>query len=108
MLVLLAIIITTSTLVEKHIIPLDVPKSSTQTKISKDVVVLSIKKDGMLFMDEKQIDATQLSVSLARLEKDTPISLNCHKESAFKYFVSVLEVLKAQHFTNLSIITKDE
>jgi len=108
MLVLLAIILTTSTLVQKHIIPIDLPQSGSEKSIIKKSVIVTIKNDGTLLYDEHYIEPNQLDEKLSALDKQTPISLNCDKESAFKHFVMVLNTLKKQELTNLSIITKDE
>ncbi|HRL09298.1 MAG TPA: biopolymer transporter ExbD, partial [Aliarcobacter sp.] len=43
---------------------------------------------------------------LLEKSKDTPIHLNTDKETKFEHFVNVLDMLKKNEFSNVSIVTK--
>ena len=106
MLVLLAIVLTTSTLIEKNLIPISLPKSSSQKTLNKKSITITINKDGKIYFEKESISIESLKEKLTSLDKKTPISINCDKSSKFESFVSVLDLLKGDDFKNISIITK--
>jgi len=106
MLVLLAIVLTTSTLIEKNLIPISLPKSSSQKTLNKKSITITINKDGKIYFEKESISIESLKEKLTSLDKKTPISINCDKSSKFENFVSVLDLLKGDDFKNISIITK--
>ncbi|HIO90308.1 MAG TPA: TonB system transport protein ExbD [Campylobacterales bacterium] len=108
LLVLLAIILITSTLVDKKIIPLSLPSSSSQKELKKDDIVITIKKNGELYFQKEIITLKKLDEKLLTLSNDSFIAINCDKDSRFENFVDILDMIKAKNFDNLSIITKDE
>ena len=108
LLVLLAIIIISSTLVEKKIIPLSLASASASKVLKSDDVVLSIRKDGKVYFKKQLITIDALDVKLEKLSKNTFIAINCDKDTLFSSFVAVLDLIKSKKFDNLSIITKDE
>src|SRR5574344_2087456 len=92
LLVLLAIVLLTSTFITKGIIPVNLPDSKNASKLKSDKeVVIVINNQGELFLEEI---------------KDTPIHLNTDKETKFEHFVNVLDMLKKNEFSNVSIVTK--
>lgn len=108
LLVLLAIILITSTLVDKKIIPLSLPSSSSQKELKKDDIVITIKKNGELYFQKELLTLEKLDEKLMSLSTESFISINCDKDSRFENFVDILDMIKAKNFDNLSIITKDE
>ena len=108
LLVLLAIILITSTLVDKKIIPLSLPSSSSQKELKKDDIVITIKKNGELYFKNELVTFEKLDKKLLAISKDSFISINCDKDSRFENFVNILDMIKSKNFKNLSIITKDE
>ena len=107
MLVLLVIVLTTASFVSKGIIPVDLSKAKSSTKIKKvQEITLSIKKDGELFFNKEKIEINELSNKLLKYKKDIPIGINCDKEAKFDNFVKVIDILKDNSYTNLGVITK--
>ena len=106
MLVLLAIVLTTSTLIEKNLIPVSLPKSEAKNKIKHESIVITIKKNGEIFYKKTSLTLQKLKEKISTLPLDTVISINCDKDSRFENFVSVLDMLKQREFKNISIITK--
>jgi biopolymer transport protein ExbD len=107
MLVLLAIVITTTTLVSKKIIPVNLPTASTEENKFDKAVVITIKKEGKLYLDNTPVTMEQLKQKLTRLDKKTPLSINCDKAAPFNFFVSTLQLIKQEKLTNISIITQE-
>ncbi len=108
MLVLLAIVLTTSTLVQKNLIPISLPKSSSKEKIVKKSLSVTVKKDGEIFFEKKRVFKDEFIDKLKNLSKKTSILINCDKDAKFQDFVFVLDKLKERGFQNISIVTKNE
>jgi len=105
MLVLFAIILTTSTLVEKNIIPVSLPNATSKTKLNSKNIIITLKKDNSIFWEEKNINKKQLLQKIKEVKKEDTILINCDKNSKFGYFVTLLDILKSQGLEKISIIT---
>ncbi len=108
MLVLLAIVLTTSTLVQKNLIPISLPKSSSKEKIVKKSFSITIKKNGEIFFEKERVLKNEFANRLKDLSKRSSILINCDKNAKFQNFVFVLDKLKERGFQNISIVTKNE
>ena len=106
MLVLLAIVLVTSTLIEKKIIPVNLPSSSLSADIKKLEVVITINKDGKIFWNRVPIVKNELLLKIKSLKKEDIININCDKNAKFQEFIYTLNALKANGLENISIITK--
>ena len=109
MLVLLVIVLTTASFIQTGAIKLDLPTSSSNVKEKpKKELKISIKRNGDIFFDKEPIGKEEVEKTLLTHDKDTPIHLYCDKESEFKNFVFLLDILKKNQYENLGIITKHE
>ncbi len=109
MLVLLVIVLTTASFVAKGIIPLALPSSKSSQKIDdKKNLTITIKKTGEVFFDKNIISMKNMKNELQKYNTNTPIHINCDKESKFDLFVNVLDILKRNNYKNLGIITKKD
>ncbi len=108
MLVLLAIVLTTSTLVQKNLIPISLPKSSSKEKIVKKSLSITIKENGEIFFEKERVLKDEFANKLKDLSKKSSILINCDKNAKFQNFVFVLDKLKERGFQNISIVTKNE
>lgn len=106
MLVLLVIVLTSASFVAKGLIPVDLSSGKSAVKKELKEIVVTIKRDGELFFNKDSIDIDSLEAKLLKFKKETPISINCDKNSKFDNFVKVVDRLKQNSYTNLSIITK--
>lgn len=107
LLVLLAIVLLTSTFITKGIIPVNLPNSQTASKLKSDKeVVIVIDNAGVLYLDEIQMAIQNIELELLGRQKETPIHLHTDKETKFEHFVNVLDMLKKNEFSNVSIVTK--
>lgn len=107
LLVLLAIVLLTSTFITKGIIPVALPdsKNSSTLKSDKEIVIV-IQNSGELYFDDINMSIENIELELLGKSKDTPIHLNTDKDTKFEYFVNVLDILKKNEFSNVSIVTK--
>jgi len=109
MLVLLVIVLTTATFIAKGMIPVDLSEGKSSNKIkNKENITITIKKDGALYFNKKNITLNQLTIKIISYKKNTPININCDKNSKFDNFVKVIDLLKEKDYTNIAIITKHE
>jgi len=108
MLVLLAIVLTTSTLVEKKLIPVSLPSSSSKTlDIKNKNITITVKKTGEFFWEDKPLTKQTVIEKIKGLKKEDTILINCDKDSRFENFVFILDTLKSQGLENISIVTKE-
>jgi len=105
-LVLLVIVLATATFVVKNELPVDLPKSGSQSKIPPKSIAVTIDKEGKYFFEKRPVTLEELKKSLDKLNpaKDL-ITLNADQKSQFQKFVSVIDILKKQGFKKISIIT---
>lgn len=107
LLVLLAIVLLTSTFITKGIIPVSLPDAQNANKLKSDKeIVIVINDQGELFLEDNKIALKNIELELLQKSKDTPIHLNTDRNSKFEHFVNVLDMLKKNNFSNVSIITK--
>ncbi|MDX9813958.1 MAG: TonB system transport protein ExbD [Sulfurimonas sp.] len=107
LLVLLAIVLLTSTFITKGIIPVNLPDAQNASKLKSDKeLVIAINDKGDLFLEDQKVELSDIEKELQDKQKDTPVHLNTDKETKFEYFVNVLDLLKKEEFSNVSIVTK--
>lgn len=107
MLVLFTIVLTTATFIAKGIIPVDLPTAKTAETLSpQKEIEIAIKDSGTIYFDGKEVSIDMLKTKLSGVDKKDSIIIKSDKQSAFKYFVEVLELLKSNDFENISILTK--
>ena len=108
MLVLLAIVLTTSTLIEKKLIPVSLPKAKSATlNLAHKDIVITITKEGKLFFKDEAVTLDALKEKIKSFDKNDSFLINCDKEAPFKDFVRVLDILKSGNFNNISIVSKE-
>ena len=105
-LVLLVIVLATAPFVVKNELPVDLPKSGSQSKVPPKSISVTIDKEGKYFFQKKEVTLDELKKALGKLDplKDL-ITLNADQKSQFQKFVSVVDILKKRGFKKISIIT---
>ncbi len=106
MLVLLAIVLTTSTLVNKRLIPVSLPDSSSKIEAKTKNITITIKKDGEFFFEKKPLTKDELLQKIKNINKEDNVFINCDKDARFENFVFILDSLKSLGLENISIVTK--
>jgi len=106
-LVLLVIVLATATFVTNKTINVDLPSASSKKNEEKKSIHIAIDKEGKYFYNKESLSLEIIKERLNELDpKEDLISLHMDKESAFQYFVALIDVLKAKEFKNISILTK--
>lgn len=106
-LVLLVIVLATATFVTNKTINVDLPSASAQKNEEKKSIHIAIDKKGTYFYNKESLSLELIKEKLAELDpKKDLISLHMDKESAFQYFVDLIDILKTKGFENIAIITK--
>ena len=106
-LVLLVIVLATATFVTNQTIKVDLPSASSEKNEERKSVHIAINKEGEYFYDKEALSLDLIKEKLMKLDpKKDLVSLHMDKESAFQYFVSIIDILKTKGFENISIITK--
>lgn len=106
MLVLLAIVLTTSTFLVQGKIPLRLPEAGTASAVSPlKALEISIDKAGDIYVDGAPLRPARLAERIKAMDTDTPIRLRVDKRTRFEDFIIVIDVLKAKGMDKLAIIT---
>jgi len=106
-LVLLVIVLATATFVTNKSIKVDLPSASSKQNEEKKSINIAVDKEGKYFYDTKELALDLIKEKLLKLDpKKDLISLRMDKSSEFRYFVDVIDILKAKGFENISIVTK--
>jgi len=109
MLVLLAIVLTTATLVEKKLIPVNLPKAkSAKESLQYKNITLTITKSGKVYLENKETSLNNLEAQLKNFDKNSTFLINCDANASFMSFIKVLDTLKSNNFHNISIVTKED
>lgn len=107
LLVLLAIVLLTSTFITKGIIPISLPNSDNADSLKPDKeIILVIQENGDLFIEDRPETLENIEKIVLQSSKETPIHINTDKNSKFESFVKVLDMLKKNNYSNVSIVTK--
>ena len=107
LLVLLTIVLMTSTFISKGIIPVSLPTASSadNLKVNKEIIIV-INENGTLYCNNFIEGLNSIKEHILQFSKDTPIHINSDKNVKFDIFVSVLDMLKENNYSNISIVTK--
>ena len=106
-LVLLVIVLATATFVTNQTIKVDLPSASSKKNEERKSIHIAIDKEGKYFYDKEALSLELIEERLMKLDpKKDLVSLHMDKESAFQYFVSIIDILKTKGFENISIVTK--
>ena len=93
-------------------IEVKLPEASNAAPLDKvSVATVTITRTGLLFLNQKQLNAAQLKAELAELEKQNPllvVDIRADKSAAFRYIVKVLDTLTELGIDKVSIATQQE
>ena len=112
MLVLLAIVLMTASFIVKDSLNIDLPETeNTQSYVpEKDEkpIHLYINNSNEYFVDEAPQNLDSIKQLLTTLNTKQAVTLQVDKKADFGTFVSLVDALKGQNLTNLTILTKSE
>lgn len=106
MLVLLTIVLVTSTFVASGKIPVELPQAKASQKMENvPQEFIEIDAAGSYFFQNKAYSESELKAEIDRLPRETKIIIRADKKIALDIFVTVLDLLKAGGFENVSLQT---
>jgi len=107
MLVLLIIFMLTAHVMEFGI-EVDVPKVRTVKDSAKELPVVNITKDGMLYLNEKEVDINALPAEIARrFNGATSVYLRADKDTVWDSIAGVMSELGAAKL-QVNVVTQPE
>ncbi|WP_457639962.1 ExbD/TolR family protein [Persephonella sp.] len=106
-LVVLIIFLATATFIVEGKIPLNLPKAdNAETReIKEKKVVLTIKKDGTIYINDKKVDISGLQQQLKNLPEKTVVVLRADKDTPFQKIVSVIDLCRGEGLERYTIET---
>ncbi len=111
MLVLLIIFMVTAPMMTEGL-EVDLPQTRTVSALPKDSenLVLTIKSDGSLFLDEYQVPMDELEGHVTRLavEQKKMLFLRADREVAYGVVVQVMGILKAAGVDRLGVVAEKD
>lgn len=107
MLVLMAIVLTTASFIDRGLIEVDLPVAEQAETITeqRQYVEIAITVDNELFFNGEQVPLDRLDSLLSEQDSTTPVQLRVDKSSVFDAFIGVINKLKIHKFENVSIET---
>jgi len=107
-LVLLVIFMITAPVLQSGI-EVSVPKTRTVREITEQRTVLTIDREGGLFVGDKPVNIHELPQRLVQPNTDPSkqvIYLRCDERVVFGVFASVMDAVKQAGITNISVVTQ--
>jgi biopolymer transport protein ExbD len=108
-LLLVAFIFFTMSMTVHRGIPIELPSSSTGKVEKKDFVEISVRKDGSVFFNEREVAMAELLVEVQSLSQASPatkIIISGDRGASYETIVSVLDVIRKSGVTKVSLDTK--
>lgn len=104
---LLIFFLLTSSYVIQPGIRVRLPRSTTKEAVSEDRVLISITKEGSIFIEEKPVSLSDIPFLLED-SKDKIILINSDKDVSIAMVVRVIDIIKSTGATNFVIATTPE
>nr|VFJ65929.1 MAG: biopolymer transport protein ExbD [Candidatus Kentron sp. DK] len=112
MLVLLAVVLTTATFVAQGKIPVNLPTAAQGDPIPEtEHIGITINESGAIHLDDRALTLEQLDERIRgflQSSRETRYLLHVDENTAFRYFVAVIDVLKKHKVEDVSIVTERE
>lgn len=106
MLVLLTIVLTTSTLIASGMIKVSLPKASAEHKEILKNQIISIDRDGTVYLNASPVNLDELQHKMLRLDRTTPVLLRADRDIRLQVFVDVLDIINNLGFRRVAIQTE--
>nr|WP_320132113.1 biopolymer transporter ExbD [uncultured Holophaga sp.] len=105
MLVVLAIVLTTSTFIAKGVIPVDLPRASHNHEELQKSVLLELDRQGGIYLDGKAASLSTLAQRLGGFDRKMAVLIRSDRELQLQSFIDVLDLVKGMGFTKVSVQT---
>ncbi len=109
-LVLLAIVLSISTLIAYREIKIELPKSQNLQILNnnENKLVILIDKKNNFYINNQIISLNDLTKTINSLNSQTLIELKSDKEAKFESFIQIIDILKYNNHENFQIITEQK
>jgi len=111
MLVLLAIVLTSTSFIVQDKLNIDLPETQqTSTYKPADDITLriAINADNQLFLNDQTTTFSTLNLTLQKANPDDAIEIRVDQKAEFGHFTKLIDQLKKHHLTNLNILTRKQ
>ncbi len=107
MLVLLAIVLTTSTFIVTGGIPINLPKAS-KAKVTErqKTQTIEIARSGEIHLNARPLTLEALPAALTPMDRTAPVVIRADRDLALQRFVDVLDTVKNLGFKAVSLQTE--
>jgi len=107
MLVLMAIVLTTATFVDRGLIDVNLPVAQASDKMTEHSqhIEIAITLENELYFNGEPIQNNDLAARLIQHSNHTPVQLRVDKHSVFDTFMAVINILKTHQFDQVAIET---
>ena len=106
MLVLLAIVLTTSTFIAKGLIPVNLPTASRSRTEALPRLTLELDRTGTLFMGGQALTSAALAQRLETAQRATPVLIRADRDLRLQAFIDLLDLVKGLGFSQVSVQTE--
>jgi biopolymer transport protein ExbD len=106
MLVLLTIVLTTSTFIATGGIPVELPTASSGKQDTLRSQTIEIDKTGAIHLNGARVTLAGLCDCIRQLNRESPVLIRADRDIALQTFVDVLDVVKNNEFTRVSLQTE--
>jgi biopolymer transport protein ExbD len=106
MLVLLAIVLTTSTFIASGMINVSLPKASAGHKEIQKHQTIAIYKDGTIYFNRAPMTRDKLKEKVLLVDRETPILIRADRDIRLQIFVDVLDIINNLGFRKVAIQTE--
>jgi len=108
MLVLLAIVLTTTTFISIGAIPVNLPKAENKTNIQNlQTIKIAITKDNKILINNLQFNKLQL-IEYIKDKKNERFIIMADKDANVQSLVNVIDALNKENIKNFSVIVQNE
>ncbi len=107
MLVLLAIVLTTSTFMTTGLLPIELPKVTDTQVESLNSLIIEIEAESNIYMNSKPVNLNDLKGSIMLFDKTTSVLIRADKNIALQVFVDVLDIVKKTGFEKVNLQTEE-
>jgi biopolymer transport protein ExbD len=107
MLVLLAIVLTTSSFIATGKIPVNLPQASpAQPEHQKETQLVELSLPDGLFLNGKATTMESMKGTLAGVDKATPFIIRADREIKLQRFIDIADLLKQSGFAKVAVQTE--
>lgn len=110
MLVLVVILLMTATFVVPNAasesIHVSLPQAQSVKTIAESPVQIELDAQGRLFVDGRSVTVAELSIVLEDMPRERSVLIAADKEVQLQAFVTVMDTLRQQGFTRISVRTQ--